>query len=87
MSLFEKTANHHGIVIAGIVKLPAKTVEIYGEIHGQKNDFCEEIIKKNLLHSYTVLCEHSSLLCDIKKSEYRLFENIATGSEYNYDLL
>ena len=81
-TLLEKTKHHEGIAIAGIVNLPGeKVVEIYGEVHTQPNPFCVELIEKNLLSAYEVLCEHSTVFCHVKEDQHKLFET-ATGSEY-----
>ena len=80
-TLLENTIDKTGIQIAGIINLPNKIVEVYGEIHGEKNPFCEEIIAKKLTSDYTVFCEHSTLLCYVKEDEHHLFKAV-TGSEY-----
>ena len=87
-SLYERTTNregHENLFIAGLIELPktGQTVEIYGEEHSSKsNKFYEEVIEEDLLKDYVVMCEHSTLLCDIQPDEYKLFEGIATGGEY-----
>lgn len=48
-TLLEKAHTDSGVVIAGIVHLPnQKVVEIYGEIHGKENLFCETLIAQQL---------------------------------------
>lgn len=81
MSLLEQTTFRDGIAMAGIIQFPEKTVEIYGEIHGNENKFCNELIQKDLLLDYEVLCEHSTLFCTVKKNQHGLFKD-AKGSEY-----
>ena len=82
-TLIEKTGTASGVPIAGIITLPNNlTVEVYGEIHGQDNAFCETLISRNLLTpSNRVLCEHSTVFCYANEHDYDLIQTV-TGSEY-----
>jgi hypothetical protein len=79
-TLFERAHTQSGVVIAGIVHLPnQKVVEIYGEIAGEENLFCETLVTQQLLAPYRVLCEYATVLCETTEKDYEL---VVTGTEY-----
>lgn len=82
MSLLKQVGNTSGVEMFGVVTFPdGKTIEIVGEVHGEENKFCEELIAKGLLQSYEVFCEHATVLCRLNPEEHDRFK-ASTGSEY-----
>jgi hypothetical protein len=82
-SIYEKTKGRLGLVNAGIITLQNKTVEIYGEIiNKEENLFWEEVIQKNLLHKYFVICTKMREESKMKGSKY-IFETLKKTEEIN----
>ena len=81
--LVARAGTTDGIACAGVVHLGDKNVEIYGEIHGTPNAFCQRLVEGGLLDEYEVLCEATPAWCEgVRKRPHDGHHHPPTGLLY-----